>query len=327
MFISYFRRVRRWILMVCCFLLIMISVFLLNDVEPQEVVYAVFVCFFLFLVIGFVDYGIYVGRHKRITELENSITVTLEDMPETREQLELDYQKLIEIMAEHEMQVWNTSESNRKDMEEYFAMWVHQIKTPIAAMKLLIQLEAGTNSAEMSEELFRIEQYVEMMLQYMRLNSDSSDYVFKKQPLDPIVKEVVHKYAKQFIRRKIKLDYTSVEGEIVSDAKWVGFVIEQILSNALKYTKNGTISIYMEKENVLVIEDTGIGISAEDLPRVFEKGYTGFNGHNDKHSTGIGLYLCKRILTKLSHKITGESVVGQGTKVKIDFSVEEVGKE
>ena len=143
--------------------------------------------------------------------------------------------------------------------------------------------------------------------------------------LDKVVREAIHKYARLFVRKKIKLELTSIDMQILTDEKWLEFVIEQILSNAIKYTAGGTISIYQkmtvtdEKKEVkeLIIEDTGIGIAPEDLPRIFEKGYTGYNGHADKRSTGIGLYLCRKIMRKLSHEITIESEIGVGTKVHL----------
>ncbi len=155
------------------------------------------------------------------------------------------------------------------------------------------------------------------------MESESSDLVIKRHSLDKIVKQAVKKYAKSFIRKKIKLNYDDLNCAVITDEKWLVFVIEQVLSNSLKYTSTGSISIYMDKElsETLVIEDMGIGIQQEDLPRVFEKGFTGYNGHSDKKSTGIGLYLCKMIIKKLSHTINIESTIGKGTKVKIGLDM------
>ena len=180
-----------------------------------------------------------------------------------------------------------------------------------------MQSEESEQNKELSIELFKIEQYVEMVLQYLRTDSESSDFVIMKHSLDGMVRQAVRKYAKMFIYKKISLDLKALNREVITDDKWLVFVIEQILSNSLKYTGSGTISIYLEGDSTLVVEDTGIGIRPEDLPRVFEKGFTGYNGRDDKKSTGIGLYLCKRILIKLSHTIAVESEVGKGTKVKV----------
>ncbi|MGB4496697.1 MAG: ATP-binding protein, partial [Bacillota bacterium] len=207
--------------------------------------------------------------------------------------------------------------------------WAHQIKTPIAAMRLLLQSEQSETNSELLEQLFKVEQYVEMVLQYLRLENISSDLVLKEHSLDTIVKQAVRKYSNSFIRKKIKLNYAELNHNVLTDEKWLVFVIEQILSNALKYTDSGEISIYMDDEmpDTLVIEDTGIGIAEEDLPRVFERGFTGYTGRIDKKATGIGLFLCKQILDRLSHTITIESQVGEGTKVKIGLDVIDIDKE
>ena len=170
-------------------------------------------------------------------------------------------------------------------------------------------------------ELFKTEQYVEMVLSYLRMEDMSSDLSLNWYETDQIVRQAVRKYSQLFILQRILLDYRKCEGRVLTDEKWMLFVLEQLLSNALKYTNKGSISIYMDplKEGVLIIEDTGIGIQAEDLPRIFEKGFTGYNGRKDKKSTGIGLYLCKSICTKLNHGLTVESEVGKGTKVKLDL--------
>lgn len=215
------------------------------------------------------------------------------------------------------MQTVSNMDRRSSDMIDYYTMWAHQIKTPIAAMHLLIQDDGSEYEHELKQELFKIEQYVQMVLQYLRLESDYTDFVIRKLELDSVIKQSVKKFAGQFIRKKLSLVYEETGETVLSDEKWLSFVIEQLLSNALKYTVKGKISIYMEKDKTLVIEDTGIGISIEDLPRVFEKGFTGYNGRTDKKSTGIGLCLCKRICEKLGHRIWIESVSGEGTKVKI----------
>ena len=221
---------------------------------------------------------------------------------------------------------------------------------------------------ELSEELQKTEQYVDMALQYLRLDSASSDFVFKEYSLDDILKQALREYSGMFIRKRIALNYRQTGITVVTDEKWLLFVIGQILSNALKYTDSGKISIYTQVSEAerpselnaedggplgevpvpgdeesrgggtapsedscpepagifLVIEDTGIGIAPEDLYRVFEKGFTGYNGRENKKATGLGLYLCRRILDKLSHTIEIESEPGRGTKVKIGLERYEV---
>ena len=157
-----------------------------------------------------------------------------------------------------------------------------------------------------------------MVMQYLRLDSDYSDYVLTRHALDDIVRQAVRKYARLFILKKITLDFCETGLTVLTDEKWLLFVIEQILSNSLKYTHSGAISIYAEG-GTLVIADTGIGIRPEDLPRVFDKGFTGYNGRADKKSSGIGLYLCRRITDKLGHTLKIASEVGRGTRVYIGF--------
>lgn len=245
---------------------------------------------------------------------------------------EQDYQNIIKNLKEQNGELKSQERIFKQEMSDYYSMWVHQIKTPIAAMHVLQQtLEEEYPEQkyikEIKLELFKIEQYVEMVLTYLRMGEMSGDLKFEKYSLDAIVRQVIRKYSQIFILRKIHLQYAKTSQCIVTDEKWLQFVLEQVLSNALKYTKDGgMIFIYTEeKENkkCLVIEDSGIGIWAEDLPRVFEKGFTGYNGRADKKSTGIGLYMCKKIMERLNHQIWIESEVDKGTKVYLDLAREE----
>ena len=221
--------------------------------------------------------------------------------------------------------------ANQKTLEEmtdYYTMWAHQIKTPIFALRLLLQ-ENPTVNKEALTELFKIEQYVEMVLGYLRTEDMSSDLKLSRCALDSIIREQIHKYAGIFISKKLSLTYEGISENVLTDEKWLGFVIGQILSNALKYTRTGGIEIWLEDERgnrtsntapaILVIADTGIGIQAEDLPRIFEKGYTGVNGREDNRATGIGLYLSRKILRKLGHEITVDSQVDKGTEVRMSL--------
>ena len=245
---------------------------------------------------------------------------------------EQDYQNIIKNLKEQNSELKSQERIFKQEMSDYYSMWVHQIKTPIAAMHVLQQIleeeyPEQKYIKEIKLELFKIEQYVEMVLTYLRMGEMSGDLKFEKYSLDAIVRQVIRKYSQMFILRKIHLQYAKTSQCIVTDEKWLQFVLEQVLSNALKYTKDGgMIFIYTEeKENkkCLVIEDSGIGIQAEDLPRVFEKRFTGYNGRADKKSTGIGLYMCKKIMERLNHQIWIESEVDKGTKVYLDLAREE----
>ena len=161
---------------------------------------------------------------------------------------------------------------------------------------------------------------MEMVLTYLKMGSESTDYVFREVSLDKMIREAIRKFRGDFIIKKLRLVYEPVEKTVVSDEKWLSFVVEQILSNALKYTKKGSVRIYMESPETLCIADTGIGIAPEDIPRIFEKGFTGGNGRGDKRASGIGLYLCREICRRLGHRIAISSVVDEGTTVRIDLA-------
>ncbi len=231
-----------------------------------------------------------------------------------------DYQEIIRFICEEHNNYRTSTNRRYADMTDYYTVWVHQIKTPIASMRLTLQNEDTPLSRKLSGDLFRVEQYVEMVLTFLRLDSESTDYVIQEYDLDVIVKQAVRKFAGEFIGRKLSLIYESLNTTVITDEKWLSFVIEQILSNALKYTPSGSITITLEPEKKLCIRDTGIGIAKEDLPRIFENGYTGHNGRADKKASGIGLYLCKRICANLGHQIKAESVIGEGTAVILDLA-------
>ena len=285
--------------------------------------YTALLCTALALAVALADLRRFALRHRQLSDALKSIRVSDEQLPPPGDLIGEDYTRLIRALGEEKTRAAGAMDLRRREMEDYFTLWAHQIKTPIAAMRLILQTRPENSAGELSQELFRVEQYVEMVLNYLRLDSDSTDFVFKTCDLDGIIRQCVRKYAKQFIRKKISLEYGGTEVQVLTDEKWLCFVIEQLLSNALKYTNVGSIRIYTQGET-LVIEDTGIGIAPEDLPRVFEKGYTGYNGRTDKKATGIGLYLCKRILQKLGNEISISSVVGQGTSVSIDLRREEL---
>jgi len=324
---EYLKRHIKGIILFCLFALTFAAVFSLYNLPVEAVAYAVVLCTCIGVIMVLFDCRQYFKRHEILNKLLDQITLSIDGLPAPEDLLEDDYQKLIAAVHQDKIQLVSNADNARSEMIDYYTLWAHQIKTPIAAMRLLLQSEESGQNAEISMELFKIEQYVEMVLQYLRLGGTSTDFLLKRYYLDSIVKQAVRKYAKLFIQKKISLDFSELNCEVLTDEKWLVFVIEQILSNALKYTSAGKISIYMDKEEgkTLVIEDTGIGIQAEDLPRVFEKGFTGYNGRTDKKSTGIGLYLCKRILANLSHTISIESEVGHGTKVKIGLDSVDIG--
>ncbi|MCD8055931.1 MAG: sensor histidine kinase [Clostridiales bacterium] len=208
---------------------------------------------------------------------------------------------------------------------DYYSVWAHQIKTPISSMRLSLGSADSETNRHLSYDLHRIESYVDMAMTYLRLDSDSTDFAFGEYDIDEIIKGAVRRLSGEFVYRRIRLEYLPLGYRALTDEKWLSFIIEQILSNALKYTKEGgSVAIYKEDDMTLFIRDTGIGISPEDLPRIFERGFTGYNGREDKKASGIGLYLCRRICGALGHKITVTSEVGVGTTVMLDLRRERV---
>lgn len=242
-----------------------------------------------------------------------------DELPAAQSPQEQAYQALLLALHADRQKLKSDMNARYLDMTEYYTVWAHQIKTPIAAMRLALQNEDTPLSRRLTGEVGRVEQYVQMALTYLRLGSDSSDYVIRSCALDNIVRPAVRRFAGEFIQRKIQLNYQMLNYTVITDEKWLGFVVEQVLSNALKYTPQGSVSIYMEPEGVLCIRDTGIGVAPEDLPRVFEKGYTGYNGRSHRKASGLGLYLCREILTRLGHSVSAESQVDHGTTIRIDL--------
>ncbi|MEG0692760.1 MAG: sensor histidine kinase [Oscillospiraceae bacterium] len=294
-------------------------IFYLNHVPISVIEYALFLS--LIFVILYICYDFYkfYKKHELLQDMQYGITINEERMPETTSLIERDYQDMIKLLCEDRLEQVSNASLKHSEMMDYYTLWTHQIKTPIQAMRLLLQLEHSKQNADLLAELFKVEQYVEMGLTYQKIDIITTDLALKKCDLTDIIKQAIRKYANVFIRKNITLEFKEPQKKVLTDEKWLVFVIEQLLSNALKYTNQGTISIYAQGD-VLVIQDTGIGIHTEDLPRIFERGFTGYNGRMDKKATGIGLYLCHRILTKLSHKITIDSNVSIGTTVKLDLS-------
>lgn len=230
---------------------------------------------------------------------------------------------LFEKLALLEMDKKNRAIEEREklnDLMDYYTLWAHQIKTPIAASSLLVgEIEDKKVKNQLEQELFKIESYVNIVLQYLRLESFHEDLVLKKENVEDLVKEIVKKYAIFFIQKGLSLNLHDLDRTIITDRKWFVVILEQVLSNSLKYTSQGGIEIYFQ-EDTLYIKDSGLGIQDADLLRVFERGFSGYNGRLTQQSSGLGLYLSKKIADELGHQISITSQVGQGTTVMISFS-------
>lgn len=327
LFILYIKQHKWVILMFAVFSAVFLFSFDMYHLPWQAAVYPALLCSVFGMIIVAFDFMQVRIRHKILTEIQKHPFYMLDMLPEPASIEINDYTEIIRNLHDSQRKLENSMYERYYDMVDYYTMWVHQIKTPIASMRLNLQNEDSQLSRKLSSDLFRIEQYVEMVLVFLRLDSDATDYVIKEYDMDDIIKHAVRRFAGEFISRKLSLEYESVNTKVLTDEKWLLFVIEQVLSNALKYTKNGRISIYMEGADVLCIKDTGIGIAQGDLPRIFEKSYTGYNGRTDKRASGMGLYLSKQICRKLGHEISVESVLDSGTTVRIDMSRRELETE
>ena len=305
----------------CLFLIFEILsflIFLLYGLPTEPFWYAgavVAFCLILFFVIELIK-----ARRKaskRRQKLDGILTLWKE-LPPPESLAEADYTQMIERLGAEMEERTAAFASEQKDMQDFYTAWVHQIKTPIAVMKLALGAEGAPDSRALGDELFRVEQYTDMVLAYQRLGSSANDLVVHEYALDGLIREAIRKYAAQFIYRKLRLEYEGTELRIVTDRKWFLCILEQLLSNAIKYTSDGTVSITV-RAGMLSVSDTGIGIAPEDLPRIFEKGYTGANGRLNDHSSGLGLYLCGEAAALLNLPIRAESTPGQGSTFTLDL--------
>ena len=320
MLLAYLKRQYKLLLLLAGAVCVFGAVFALYNLPLEAVIYAGILCLVLGLVLFAVGYGRFLRRHRELRQLLRQAGEKALPLPPARGLLEEDYQALLRAVCQDRARLAAEEENRLRELTDYYSLWAHQIKTPIAVMDLLLQEDDSPHRGELEMELLKIGQYVEMVLSYLRLGSDSTDYLLREYSLDDILRQAVRKFAKMFILKKITLDFRETGKIVLTDEKWLLFVVEQVLSNALKYTPpGGTIRICADGAAV-VIADSGIGIREEDQARVFEKGFTGYNGRADKKSTGIGLYLCRQVMDRLNHRISLVSRSGQGTLVRLDLS-------
>ena len=301
------------------FAVIFAVTFYLYSLPLKAVLYPDLLCLFFGTVFLIADFLKTNEKYKALKRLKTFSAEMIETLPESETVCEEEYKTIIENLKNELISAKAESQTAYKDMIDYYTAWAHQIKTPIASMKLTLQNEDSELSRRLSSDLLRTQQYADMVLAFLRLGSKSSDYVFREHRLDDIIRFSVKKFAPEFIDRRLTLDYTPTDAFLITDDKWLSFVLEQLISNALKYTQSGGITISLKDKTTLLIEDTGIGINESDLPRIFEKGFTGNNGRTDKSASGLGLYLCKQICDRLSIGISITSKVGKGTAVALNF--------
>ncbi|MBF1102664.1 MAG: sensor histidine kinase [Solobacterium sp.] len=236
------------------------------------------------------------------------------------------YQKLSDVKDDNERLVNENKTlksemlNQKDDLNAYFLMWLHQIKTPMTVSKLLLEKPDETTNTKLKMQLMYIEQYINMAMNYLKMIDHSTDMDITQVNLDDIIKNLLKKYSLLFIHNHISLEYQSNLAYVISDSQWLTILIEQILSNALKYTENGKIAIqYLEDKHALEIRDTGIGIRSEDIPKIFDRGYSGFNGRMNEKSSGLGLYLARKISERLNIQIEVESKLSKGSIFRMVF--------
>lgn len=305
------------VVFICIFVLQMVC-YRLYQIPMNCIVYVDVLSLLILLVFGMIRFFRMKKTYEQLTKINDADIASVVEYPSFVTKIEEEQYRIIQMLIASHRKQMSLSNEQHQQMMDYYTVWVHQIKTPIASMKLQLQNEDTPFSHSIERDLFRIEQYVDMVLTYLRLDSTSTDYVFKEYDIDTIMRKVIRRLSAEFIAKKLTLDFQPLHMRVVTDEKWISFVFEQVLTNAIKYTNAGSISIYGVDDGIC-IKDTGMGIKQEDLPRIFENGYTGYNGRENQRATGIGLYLCKRTCDSLNHKISVQSVVDQGTCVKIEF--------
>lgn len=281
-----------------------------------------------FMVIFWIgDFLRFRGRHRQLEQIARQLSVQPHEFPQPRNLCEADDFMVIQGLYDKLRDSLQAVDEHHAEQEEVYTLWVHQIKTPIAALQLLEQSDLPFDDKArglLRQELFKIEQYVEMALQYIKMEDLSTDLVVREYSLQEIVRASVKKYAPLFIYKKLTIEIEDFDTVVLTDSKWLSFIIEQLLSNAIKYTYAGGVSISCKKKMngrpaELHIRDTGIGIKREDLQRVFEKGYTGYNGRVDKKASGIGLYLARKVAREMAHEVYLDSIVSEGTLAVVRF--------
>ena len=291
----------------------------LYQLPAEAAGYGGLLCLIILLTAGLTDFFRWRRKVLFLESLRGQAALLISLVPEPGDLGEAAYRELLLELDEDRRTAVSALDARMRESVDYYTMWVHQIKTPISAMRLILQEDESERGRALSAELFRVERYVELVLSYLRLGGASTDYVIRQVDVDNVLRQAARKYAPLFIRGKVSLELNETGLRALSDEKWLQLVVEQVLSNAVKYAPGGHVKVWSEGER-LFIQDDGVGIAAEDLPRIFERGFTGYNGRMDKRATGIGLYLSQEICRKLGHTITVESELGKGTRVTVGLA-------
>lgn len=242
--------------------------------------------------------------------------IEISSFPMTRDPIAQSYRNLLAQQTQTIKQLQTELTKQQAETFDTLQLWTHQIKTPLTALDLLLQVDS-VNTEEARLEINQIDRYLKVMLNYLKLTNVNTDLVLTKIPLKPLVKKTIRDLAKLFISKDLRVEVADLPA-VISDSQWLSFIFEQILTNAIKYTHHGKISVYSQGQ-AIIFADTGIGILPEDLPRIFEQGYSGYNGRTNQKASGLGLYLSNEIAQKLGLKLTAASQVGLGTQIALTF--------
>ena len=300
-------------LIVCNFFL-----YFLYDVRMEPIVYTTFLLILFALSFAFRDLRRTCQKCERLNHLKGAKLPALPDLPTADTILEKGYQQIIKEI----LQAWQNERADQRkinaERDDYYTLWTHQIKTPVYSMDLMLQT-GDTTPSKWKTELLQMSRYADMALKYLQLENQYSDLCLEQVELLPLAQETIKKFSAILIAKRLKIDLHDLNHTVLTDRKWLLFLLEQLVSNAAKYTEQGSIAIYQPAPLQICVSDTGIGIAAEDLPRLFEKGYTGFNGRVDQKSTGCGLYMCKKVSLLLGYQLTVSSQIKKGTTVTINL--------
>lgn len=306
----------RGIVLFLLFAGIFFLIFALYGIPLAVVLYPALLCLALGLLFLGLDFRKTRERAQTLRRLGKDAAALLEELPAGETLCEKEWQSLCARLARQNHEQKLLFSQRERDLSDYYAAWAHQIKTPIAAMRLSLARGDSPRDRALERELRRIEEYVSMVLCYSRL--EGSDWEFVEVDLDELVRALLRRFSSSFIDSRLALCYSPIRLRVLTDAKWLSFVVGQLLSNALQYTSAGSVTVRAEGSD-LWIEDTGCGIAPEDLPRIFEKGFTGHLGRREARSTGLGLYLCAQICRRLKISLSAESRPGQGTAMRLHF--------
>lgn len=318
---AWIHRRRGYLLFVVGVTAVFALVMALSRIPADAAIYAGLLCSVVAAALSAADFIRFRARHSALQQILIQLPQGLERLPAPEDALEADLHALLHAMADQHGALITQEDGRHQQLVDYFTQWSHQVKTPLAAVRLLLQRGDHPEQLALEDELQKVERYADMALNFIKLDQKVDDFHFADHLIKPLVQQAVRGFARSFVLKRLSVELDVPEdARATTDARQFSFVLEQLLSNAVKYTMSGGVHItWDEGQRSLCVLDTGPGIQPEDLPRVGELGYTGFTGRIDRQATGIGLYLCRRTCQRLSIHLQIDSVLGQGTRVCLRF--------